>query len=157
MNREKLETVRDEVHRLDTAPSYSDTAKATHETLLAQSPERVSPIDTLDMNTWHSRLSLMDGGCRTLGCIAGVTVCLYPEETRRIATENDEETPPPSIGDIAQEILELDDAQAYALFHSEARRASGSPVTPEHAAAAIDSLLAGDDPDQIWSQGGTTA
>lgn len=157
MNREKLETVRDEVHRLDAAPSYSDTAKVTHESLLAQSPERVSPIDTLDMNTWHSQLSL-HGDCRTLGCIAGVTVCLYPDETRRIATENnDETTPPPSIGDIAQEILDLDDAQAYALFHSEARRASGSPVTPEHAAAAIDSLLAGDDAEQIWTQGGTTA
>lgn len=156
MNRQKLETVRDEVHRLDAAPSCSDTAKATHETLLAQSPERVSPIDTLDMNTWHSRLSL-HGNCRTLGCIAGVTVCLYPEETRRIATENEDETPPPSIGDIAQQILELDDAQAYALFHSEPRRTDRVRATPEDAAAAIDRLLAGDDPDQIWSQGGTTA
>lgn len=151
MNRERLRTVRDEVSRLRTAPSSTNDAKVTHETRLTAYPDRVSPIDTLDMNTWHSSLST-PGDCRTLGCIAGLTVCLHPNEAREIGAGCNEETElRPSVGEIAQQILELSDAESYALFHSEPRRTGGSPATPEQATAAIDRLLAGEDPEDIWT------
>jgi len=152
MNQQRLRTVRDEVARLSPAPAFSNRAKVTHETLLTAHPDRVLPIDTLDMNTWHSRLSTL-GDCRTLGCIAGVTVCLYPEEAREIGARTDEETGlQPSIGEIAEQILDLSDAESWALFHSEPRQPDGSAVTPEQATAAIDRLLAGKDPEDIWDQ-----
>lgn len=148
MNRERLRTVGDEVARLRTAPSSTNDAKVTHETRLTAYPDRVSPIDTLDMDTWHSSLAT-PGDCRTLGCIAGVTVCLHPDEAREIGARNDKETGlHPSVGEIAQQILELSDDECYALFHSQSR----SPVTPEQATAAIDRLLAGEDPEGIWEQ-----
>ena len=150
MNRPRLRTVRDEVAGLSPAPAFSKSAKVTHETLLTAHPDRVLPIDTLDMNTWHSRLSTL-GDCRTLGCIAGVTVCLYPEEAREIGAQTDDETGlRPSVGEIAQQILDLSDAESWTLFHSEPRRAGGSAVTPEQAATAIDRLLTGDEPEDIW-------
>jgi len=150
MNRQRLQTVRDEVARLSPAPAFSNSAKVTHETLLTAHPDSVLRIDTLDMNTWHSRLSTL-GDCRTLGCIAGVTLCLYPEEAREIGAQSDEETGlHPSFGEVAQQILELSDTESWALFHSEPRRPGGAAVTPEQATAAIDRLLAGDDPEDIW-------
>ena len=143
--------MRDEVAKLRTAPSFRNDAKVACETRLTAYPDRVSPIDTLDMNTWHCSLSV-SGDCRTLGCIAGVTVCLHADEAREIGAGCDEETElQPSVGEIAQQILELSDAESYALFHSEPRRTGGSPATPEQATAAIDRLLAGEDPEAIWT------
>ena len=150
MNQQKLRTVREEVAKLSPAPAFSNKAKVTHETVLTTHPDRVLPIDTLDMNTWHSRLPTL-GDCRTLGCIAGVTVCLYPDEAREVGARSDEETGlQPSVGEIAQEILELNDTESWALFHSDPRQPGGSAVTPEQATTAIDRLLAGEDPEDIW-------
>ena len=152
MNRQRLRTVRDQIGKLNTAPSFSGHAKVTCETQLTVYPEHASPIDTLDMNTYHSRFS-MPGDCRTLGCIAGITVCLYPEEAREIRARTNEETEllRPGIGEMAQEILELTDDEAWALFHSQPKERGQSPITPEQATTAIDRLIAGEDPENIWN------
>lgn len=89
MNRNRLETVRDTVRKLKTTEPWrelSNNEKVTDGDTLSGFADVIPMIDTLDMSTYHSEVD--DGhDCRSLGCIAGVTIA----STR--ATRATSETP----------------------------------------------------------------
>ena len=58
----------------------------------------------------------------------------------------------PGPGDIGQRILDLSATECHALFSSHPLERNAGPVTPPEACAAIDRLLAGVDPKNIWNR-----
>ena len=63
------------------------------------------------MSTYHA--IEQPGSCRTLGCIAGVAIDLFPDEAERIAREHRADVwVPPSTDRIAETLLGLDQRQA---------------------------------------------
>ncbi len=123
-------------HKLDCTTAYELTTN-THQ---------LDPVDTLDMSIYHA----VDGGYRTLGCIAGMTITMYPGEgltyADYAAAENGIR---PNPQDIAQHLLNLHNRQSSRLFFAHNDLDLGA-ITPEQAATAVDNLLAGTEPTDIW-------
>ena len=90
------------------------------------------------------------GGCRTLGCIAGLTITMYPGKALTYADDADtEDGIRPRPRDIAQHLLGLSYRQASRLFFAD-NDMDLRAITPEQAATAVDNVLAGKDPHSLW-------
>ena len=158
MNRARLEAVRNAVGALQPLGDKAEgsgTVREMHETKMLLENGSIPPIDTLNMDTYHRSVTRGDW-CQTMGCIAGKTINLYPEQAREIAT-NPEDEFAGGLGpaDIAARILELTAEEADNLFfpahgelHDDGRRKT--PITPAQATAAIDRLLSGTAADEVW-------
>jgi hypothetical protein len=95
-----------------------------------------------------------DGNRRTLGCIAGVTITLYPKEAAKAAKELAVPGVPRICdpGDVAQEVLGLDPERGGVLYNEYPDKPAELPVTPEQAALAVERILTGADPEDTWKQ-----
>ena len=158
MNRTRLEKVRNTIRELNAiqpGQRHAKTEVVTSDAVLTHYPDRIATIETLDMGTYHSKIYEKEGDCQTLGCIAGVAIKLYPKEARNIAATADDGSPERrGPADIAQRILDLSTTEGRALFLSYPVERSRRPVTPPQACAAIDRLLNGVNPENIWQRGG---
>ena len=128
MNRSRLEKVRNTIKNLAaTRPGLvtSENEVATDDSLLAHYPDRIATIDTFDMCTYHSKIVEGDD-CRTLGCIAGVTISLYTSEAREIAKSAFKRLGP---ADIAQQLLGLTVTESRELFSGRLAEWIDNPVT----------------------------
>ena len=151
MNTTRLRTVRDRLRSLDpTTASDPDLQRHkldfTEEDELTNNAHQLDPVDTLDMSIYHA----VDGGCRTLGCIAGLTITMYPVEAVTYADDAEAENGiRPSPQDIAQHLLGLDDRQSGGLFFAD-KDMNLRAITPEQAGTVVDNVLAGKDRHSLW-------
>ncbi len=151
MNTSRLKTVRDRLLELEPAPA---TGQANYPSyidmdILTSEIDKLPPVDTLDMSTYHAA----GAGCRTLGCIAGLAITLYPREAALFAAEwVDENGSWPDPLTAARAILGLTGQESWRLFLGRSGMTDEDlhAITPEQAAAAVGNLLAGKDPDSLW-------
>jgi len=158
MNRQRLKKVRDTLRTLrPTMPADGprDAGTLTDEAALCANAARLPAIDTFDVETYHSPDGAGPGGAA--GCIAGVTIQLFPEaaaeELKRVGHDPLQYDIGRSTADIvAQHVLELDDREGDQLFCAadEVRSDKKKPVTPQEAAQAVERLLDGIDAEEIW-------
>ena len=165
MNRQRLKKLRDALRSLRPcndirdagAPGgYTGTLKPTDTETLCARAAGTAPIDTLDMRIEHGVHEDAAGRRQILGCISGMAIQMYPDEAAKAAR-----TLPAAIvvcdaTDVAQEVLGLDDATADELFngHPDDPDKSAAPVTPGQAATAVERVLAGAGPSDLWNQAG---
>ena len=151
MNKTRLQAVRDRLRSLDPSTGSDPDLQRhkldfTEEDELTNNTHQLDPVDTLDMSIYHAG----DGGCRTLGCIAGLTITMYPGEALTYADDADaEDGIRPRPQDIAQHLLGLDDRQGARLFFAD-NDMDLRAITPEQAATAVDNVLAGKNPHSLW-------
>ena len=151
MNTTRLQAVRDQLRSLDPSTASAPDLQChkldfTDEDELNNNAHQLDPVDTLDMSIYHA----VDGGCRTLGCIAGLTITMYSGEALTYADNADaEDGIRPRPQDIAQHLLGLDDRQGARLFFAD-NDMDLRAITPEQAATAVDNVLAGKDPHSLW-------
>ncbi len=151
MNTSRLKTVLDRLLDLEPAPAARQAKylNCTEMAILTSEIDKLPPVDTLDMSTYHTT----GAGCRTLGCIAGVAITLYPREAALFAAEWKDENgswPDPLIA--ARAILGLTGDESWRLFMGRSGMTNDDlrAITPEQAAAAVVNVLAGTDPDSFW-------
>ena len=72
--------------------------------------EGVAPITVVNMDTIYE--AARSGRCAAAGCLAGLTLTMFPEEARRFWTDK---TPSPPL-EAARRVLGLDPATAGELF-----------------------------------------
>ena len=116
--------------------------RTTQGSVLVRDPEGCKPITHLHMGVYHARHT-----CGTVGCLGGMTVQMWPDESRAIQ----ERHPGCRVDQVAQRILELSDEETEALLH--ATGADTLPlesIQPEQAASACRRLARGDAPRVIW-------
>ena len=148
MNTTRLRTVRDRLRSLDPSTASDPDLKLdfTDVNEVTNITHQVNQVDTLDMSVYHA----VDGECRTLACIAGLTITMYPDEALKYADDTHAENGiPPLPQDIAQHLLGLDDRQRERLFFAEDDM-NLRAITPEQAATAVDNVLAGKDRHSLW-------
>ncbi len=108
-------------------------------------------VDGFSMAIWLAGPQIVgeephQGGCKTIGCIAGTTVALFRHEV------NDTDPSEPGIFELAGDMLGLDEETAQTLFWGPALDLSNLPsITREQAARACEKTASGCEPDDIWS------
>ena len=163
MNRQRLKKLRNTLRSLRPCThirkpgggnGYTGTFKLTRSNTLCTRAAGLPRIDTLDMRVEHGLHTESNGDKRVLGCISGLTILMFPDEAAEAAR-----TLPAAIvvcdaTDVAQQVLGLDDATADELFngHPDGPDNGAAPVTPEQAATAVERVLAGAGPSDLWNQ-----
>ena len=152
VQRDRLHRVRDCVRQM---PRHDNGEKDRQGTFVSQAEmirraREGNGIRKLDMRTvWEGDRS----GCNSKGCVIGLTVSLFPDETEAVlarekaAGRNDE-----LIDAAAAEVLGLETAIADALFYGSgsASETFGEQSGPQ-VADAIDRILNGASPQEVWT------
>ena len=152
------------LHKLvATLPAYAgelgaDVQHLPEERLLERSPTRPAPrIDALNMATIYGKRT---DGCGTVGCLAGLTILAYPQESAavrsRIACERNVPERIISMFEVATCVLGLDEETREALFFGLGTDLAVDFVKiPKRAVlAALDQAIAGTSGTAIWDGSG---
>ena len=154
---ERLRQVRNRVAQLsdDAKPLASRTYMADSPVLETdgRTPE---PITTLKMNVVYGQCAENGHQCRTVGCVAGVTLTMFPEATREALQKeserhnvNSEQT---RLMWAARDVLGLDHKTAVKLFLGNSAGPELGNLKVEDVTAAIDRILEGERGDAIWGK-----
>lgn len=160
MNRQRLQKLRNtlrnlrpctEIRDTTTETGYTGTVKFTDTETLCTKAGGLPPIDTLDMRVEHGVHNNSD--TRVLGCISAVTILLYPHHATEAARMLEQEVAHYDPTEVAQEILGLSDEEAeqLCLGHPDDPEERAVAVTPQQAALAVERILAGTNPLEIWN------
>ena len=171
MNEERVRRVRDRARSL---PHYGLLAVATGARRTSvtdvnryyqdREEETLRPIQGLDMSRLYHELEESGGGCQTIGCLAGLTITMFPDETREyqeamVERGRNREVGNVSLIDSAAHVLGLDGTTASALFLGTGWPGDDlSAMTPEMVTGALDRVLAGARGHSIWknARGGSS-
>ena len=152
--------------RVATLPAYAgefgtDIQNLPEERLLERNPTQPAPhIDALNMAAIYGERT---DGCGTVGCLAGLTILVCPEEAAearsRTARERNVSERVISMFDVATRVLGLDAVTRDALFFGlGADWVEDFVKIPKRAVlAALDRTIAGASGTAIWHGTGTTA
>ena len=151
---ERLRSVADTIRELRAAPEECDDDPRWRDSRFFEKGRALQRVDSFHMDVWLAERTdtepgdVGDGGCNTIGCIAGTTISLFRRETQRIISETDQRL----IWTVAAEILGLAADTAAVLFRgTDDGRMNLAAVTPGEAAAACDKAADGHDGGDIWS------
>lgn len=142
-----LQTVRNALDRLKPPGGKSPPGSRTDPNAVATRPGSLAPITRFDMRTFHST-----DGRDTAGCIAGVTITLFPDAARKAAWDliarrlwRPGRLPVP-ISRIVAAILDAPHTDVCNLLYPAPRHYALDRITPEQAIAALDRFAAGHAP-----------
>ena len=147
MNKLGLQTVRNALCRLKPPEGKTPPGARTDATELVTSADALAPITRFDMRTFHS-----SDRRDTAGCIAGITITLFPDAARTAASNlaaQGRRPPgqhPAPIPQIVAAILEAPQTDVCNLLYPAPGHHALDQITPADAMAAIDRFAAGQAP-----------
>ena len=153
LNRERMSALRDRMRALHRQEQKTEHGHWPRTEEIFQRAAQGNGVTMLDM----SRIWVTEGNnpaCGTRGCAIGVTITMFPEETRAAHSQREKNGNYATMTDAAADVLGLNEAQASALFDGpvtdETQEATLEKMTGAEVAAAIDRLLNGSAPNHIW-------
>ena len=152
MNNFGLQTVRNALNRLKPPGGRTPPGPRTDPNALATHPGTLAPITRLHMRTFHST-----DGRDTAGCIAGVTITLFPDTARKAAWNLIAQRrwrpgrPPVPVAHIVAAILDAPYIHVCNLLYPAPGHYALDRITPADAIAALDRFAAGHAPWPIGS------
>ena len=153
LNRERMTALRDRMRTLLRPERKTEHGHWPRTDEIFQQAAQGNGVTMLDM----SRIWLTEGNnpdCGTSGCAIGVTITMFPKETKAAHSQREANGRYATMTDAAAEVLGLNEAQATALFDGpvtdETQEATLEKLTGAEVAAAINRLLKGSAPKHIW-------
>lgn len=147
MDHTRLETLRNALDRMRPRRGNAPPGRRTNPNALATSPGALTPIAKLHMGTFHS-----SNGLDTAGCIAGITITLFPEAARNAAWNLIVERRwrpgrrPVPVPHIVAAILDAPHEDVCNLLYPAPEHFPLERITPEEAKAAVYRFAAGEAP-----------
>ena len=148
MHHARLQTLRTALERLAPPRGTKPPGSRIDPNALATRPGALPPISRLHMGTFHSS----GGRCETAGCIAGLTVTLFPDAARKAAWDLITERLwrpgrlPVPITRIVAAILDAPHTDICNLLYPAPGHYALDRITPEEAISALDRFAAGHAP-----------
>ena len=153
LNRERMSALRDRMRTLHRQEQKTEHGHWPWTDEIFQRAAQGNGVTMLDM----SRIWVTEGNnpaCGTRGCAIGVTITMFPEETKAAHNQREKNGNYATMTDAAADVLGLNEAQSVALFDGpvtdETQEATLEKMTGAEVAAAIDRLLNGSAPNHIW-------